>query len=98
MTQLSAEPLFAADHDAYIWILERAETKIFLRWLQSGRCHYAEQRWRLATARRRGRCAISDRPIKVGDPVYHPDPRLPAVNANVAILKSALPLPSGSSG
>ncbi|MFM0700683.1 hypothetical protein [Paraburkholderia sediminicola] len=73
MTTLSDDRLFSADHDAYIWILEQADTTRALRRVQTSRCHCAEQRWRLVTARRRGRRAISDKPIQAGDLVYRPD-------------------------
>ena len=29
-----------------IEILERSETTLVIRWVEPGRCHYGEQRWR----------------------------------------------------
>jgi hypothetical protein len=82
--------LFSVEHDAHIWILDRDATTLTLRWVQPGRCHYAEQCWRLVAARSDGVCAISSRRVKKGDLVYRPDARTPVSNAKVMILKEAV--------
>ena len=82
--------LFSVEHNAHLWILERNATTLTVRWVQPGRCHYAEQRWRLVAAGRNGICAISGLPVRKGDIVYRPDARPSASNAKIMILENAL--------
>jgi len=86
----SSGHLFLVEHDAHLWLLERSNATLVMRWLQQGKCHYAEQRWRLVAAVRSGTCAISRRQVRRGDVVYRPDSRPPASNAQVVILEEAL--------
>jgi hypothetical protein len=56
-------------------ILEQDENTLLIRWVEPGRCHYGEQRWRLREARVAGVCAVSQRAIRRGDPVFRPAER-----------------------
>jgi len=51
--------LFSVEHDAHLWLLERSDATLVMRWLQQGKCRNAEQRWRLVAAVQSGTCAIS---------------------------------------
>ncbi|WP_323118127.1 DUF3331 domain-containing protein [Burkholderia alba] len=82
--------LFLAQHDAHVWILERNDTSMRIRWLQPGKCHYADQLWRLVIAGRNGVCAVSGQPVRKGDAVYRPDGRRYASNAGVTIREDAI--------
>jgi hypothetical protein len=66
--RLTEDRLFSVEQDADIWILDRDVATLMLRWVQPGRCHYAEQCWRLVAARSNGVCAISGCPVKKGGP------------------------------
>ena len=43
----------------FVTVLEAGDDGLLVRWSESGRCHYGEQRWRLRVALQAGRCAIS---------------------------------------
>lgn len=53
-------------------ILEVADNHLLVRWVEPGKCHYGEQKWRLGVARRSGHCALSNRRIEPGEPAYRP--------------------------
>jgi hypothetical protein len=55
-----------------IEILERSEDTLIIRWVEPGRCHYGEQRWRRRFARASGICVMSQRTIRRGDAVFSP--------------------------
>ncbi|RQS65995.1 DUF3331 domain-containing protein [Burkholderia sp. Bp8963] len=56
-----------------IGVLERpAPDCVMISWCDACTGHYGYQKWRLFTTRRRGACALSGRPIEIGDSVYAP--------------------------
>ncbi|WP_322062399.1 DUF3331 domain-containing protein [Paraburkholderia sp. J63] len=73
-----------------ITILESSREHLLIRWVDSRRCHYGEQRWRLSMARRRGYCAISGLSIHRGQPVFRPIGRPPPVNYLAMITPQAV--------
>ncbi|KVG64937.1 DUF3331 domain-containing protein [Burkholderia pseudomultivorans] len=75
----------------FVTILEVGDDGLLVRWSESGRCHYGEQRWRLRVALQPGRCAISGRPIEPGEPVYRPVRRPVPVNGDEMICPAAVP-------
>lgn len=40
--------------DVHVEILERSDSLLVIRWVEPGRCHYGEQRWRRRLAQRSG--------------------------------------------
>lgn len=68
-----------------IEILERSDTEMVIRWVEPGRCHYGEQRWRRRSAHTSGTCAVSRRKIRRGDAVFKPAERPAPLNASVMI-------------
>jgi len=68
-----------------IQILERSETALVIRWIDPGRCHYGEQRWRRRSAHTSGTCAVTRRKIRRGDAVFKPAERPAPLNAAVMI-------------
>jgi hypothetical protein len=75
-----------------IEILEQDEKTILIRWVEPGRCHYAEQRWRLRSARVAGVCAVSQRAIRRGDAVFRPAERPMPANGSAMISVEAFRL------
>ncbi|MBU9334081.1 DUF3331 domain-containing protein [Burkholderia multivorans] len=61
--------------EVHVTILEYSTENLLVRWVESGRRHYGEQKWRRAVAKRAGRCAYSGRAIDEGDAVYRPTGR-----------------------
>ncbi|PRH15177.1 DUF3331 domain-containing protein [Burkholderia multivorans] len=75
--------------EVHVTILEYSTESLLVRWVESGRRHYGEQKWRRAVAKRAGRCAYSGRAvakragrcaysgraIDEGDAVYRPTGR-----------------------
>ncbi|MGU7785050.1 DUF3331 domain-containing protein [Burkholderia sp. PU8-34] len=83
--------MFSAEYNAHLWILESEDQSVVVRWVQPGRCHYGEQKWRRGGARRVGHCAITGRPINRGDAVYRPDSKYVAcTNAQAMIHEDAM--------
>ncbi|EEA02317.1 hypothetical protein BH160DRAFT_2417 [Burkholderia sp. H160] len=82
---------YAAVDDArvQVQILEQSETTLIIRWVEPGRCHYAEQRWRRRRARASGVCVVSQRAIRRGDVVYCPNERPARANASAMISVEA---------
>ncbi|QBQ99952.1 DUF3331 domain-containing protein [Paraburkholderia pallida] len=68
-----------------IEILEQTDSALVIRWVEPGRCHYGEQRWRRRSAHTSGTCAVSRRKIRRGDAVYKPAERPAPLNASVMI-------------
>ena len=50
MKTIESLPLDGAN-GVRIEILERSDTTLVIRWVEPGRCHYGEQRWRPSLAR-----------------------------------------------
>ncbi|RQR64500.1 DUF3331 domain-containing protein [Burkholderia sp. Bp9002] len=75
----------------FVTILEAGDDALLIRWVESGRCHYGEQRWRLRAAARPGRCAISGQPIAPGEPVFRPVLRPAPVNGDEMIRPVSVP-------
>ncbi|MFM0653504.1 DUF3331 domain-containing protein [Paraburkholderia sediminicola] len=69
-------PAFAAN-GMRITILESSEDHLLVRWVESGKCHFGEQRWRLRVTSRLGICALSGRHIRRGQTVYRQAERPP---------------------
>jgi len=65
-----------------IEILERSDTTLVIRWVEPGRCHYGEQRWRRRSAHTSGTCAVTRRKIRRGDAVFKPAERPAPANAS----------------
>ena len=70
-------------------ILERSENTLIIRWVEPGRCHYGEQRWRRRYARAPGVCVVSRRAILRGDAVFRPAERPAPANASAMIAVEA---------
>jgi Domain of unknown function (DUF3331) len=64
--------------DVHVEILERSDTLLVVRWVEPGRCHYGEQRWRRT-------CALSRQVIHRGDEVFRPAERPAPANAAAMI-------------
>ncbi|AFQ50327.1 DUF3331 domain-containing protein [Burkholderia cepacia] len=80
----------------FVTVLEAGEDGLLVRWVESGRCHYGEQRWRLRAALAPGRCAISGRPIEPGEPVFRPVRRPVPANADEMIRPASVPKAFGA--
>ncbi|WP_246793976.1 DUF3331 domain-containing protein [Burkholderia perseverans] len=71
--------------DVHVEILERSDTLLVVRWVEPGRCHYGEQRWRRRFAQRTGTCALSRQVIQRGEEVFRPAERPAPANASAMI-------------
>ncbi|AWV04245.1 hypothetical protein DM992_32105 [Burkholderia sp. JP2-270] len=80
----------------FVTVLEAGEDGLLIRWVESGRCHYGEQRWRLRVALQPGRCAISGRPIEPGEPVFRPARRPVPANGDEMICPASVPGAAGA--
>lgn len=67
-------------------IVGNESNRIYLRWIEPGRCHYGEQTWALRCAIRVGVCAYSGFKIEIGDAVYMPLGRPRPLNSREMIL------------
>ncbi|WP_175953921.1 DUF3331 domain-containing protein [Burkholderia sp. BCC0405] len=79
----------------FVTVLEADDSALLIRWVESGRCHYGEQRWRLRVALQPGRCAISGQPIEPGDPVFRPVRRPVPANGDEMICPASVPGAAG---
>ncbi|MGF6652218.1 hypothetical protein OKW34_002780 [Paraburkholderia youngii] len=70
-------------------ILEQSENTLIIRWVEPGRCHYGEQRWRRRAARAAGVCVVSQRAIRRGEDVFRPAERPAPGNASAMISVEA---------
>jgi hypothetical protein len=77
------------DARVQVEILEQSETTLIIRWVEPGRCHYGEQRWRLRHASAPGVCVVSRRAIRRGDAVFRPAERPAPANASAMISVEA---------
>ncbi|MGF6289919.1 MULTISPECIES: DUF3331 domain-containing protein [Paraburkholderia] len=75
-----------------IEVLEQFENTLIIRWVEPGRCHYGEQRWRRRFARAPGVCVVSQRAIRRGDAVFSPAERPARANASAMISVEAFGL------
>ncbi|WP_322083467.1 DUF3331 domain-containing protein [Burkholderia sp. BCC1972] len=75
----------------FVTVLEAGDDGLLIRWVESGRCHYGEQRWRLRVALQPGRCALSGRPIELGEPVFRPVRRPVPANGDEMICPASVP-------
>ncbi|WP_269500971.1 DUF3331 domain-containing protein [Burkholderia sp. IMCC1007] len=75
----------------FVTVLEAGDDALLVRWVDSGRCHYGEQRWRLRVALMAGRCAISGQPIEPGEPVFRPVRRPVPANGDEMICPASVP-------
>ncbi|MFM0658064.1 DUF3331 domain-containing protein [Paraburkholderia sediminicola] len=73
-----------------VTILESSGERLLVRWVESGKCHFGEQRWRLGVAIRAGVCALSGRNIRRGETVYRPAERPRPPNHAAMIAPEAL--------
>jgi hypothetical protein len=89
MKTLESIPLDGAN-GVRIEILERSDTTLVIRWVEPGRCHYGEQRWRRRSAHTSGTCAVSRRKIRRGDAVFKPAERPAPSNASAMIAAEVL--------
>ncbi|WP_322027608.1 DUF3331 domain-containing protein [Burkholderia sp. BCC1977] len=80
----------------FVTVLEAGDDGLLVRWVESGRCHYGEQRWRLRVALVPGRCAISGRLIEPGEPVFRPVRRPVPANADEMICPASVPQVAGA--
>jgi len=56
-----------------IGILEKPSARqLLVSWRETGRCNYTEQLWILGKAPKAATCALTDKSIRRGDPVYRP--------------------------
>ncbi len=74
--------------DVHVEILEQSDTLLVVRWVEPGRGHYGEQRWRRRFAQRTGTCALSREVIQRGDEVFRPAERPAPANAGAMISAS----------
>ena len=59
-----------------ITVIEKlSDTLVSLSWHDSTLCNYEEQLWSCDHARSSGRCALSGKPIRGGEPIYRPRSR-----------------------
>ncbi|MBN3800943.1 DUF3331 domain-containing protein [Burkholderia sp. Ac-20392] len=79
----------------FVTVLEADDNALLIRWVESGRCHYGEQRWRLRVALQPGRCAISGQPIEPGEPVFRPVRRPVPANGDEMIRPASVPGATG---
>jgi hypothetical protein len=89
MMTLQSTPLDGSN-GVRIEILESSDTTLVIRWVEPGRCHYGEQRWRRRSAHSSGTCAVSHRKIRRGDPVFKPAERPAPSNASAMICAEIL--------
>ncbi|HEF5869625.1 TPA: DUF3331 domain-containing protein [Burkholderia cenocepacia] len=80
----------------FVTVLEAGEDGLLVRWVESGRCHYGEQRWRLRVALQPGRCALSGQPIEPGEPVFRPVRRPVPANGDEMICPASVPGRAGA--
>ncbi|RQU02045.1 DUF3331 domain-containing protein [Burkholderia cenocepacia] len=80
----------AATQPSVVRILEMSDDHLLVRWVEPGKCHYGEQKWRLGVARHGGYCALSNRRIEPGDPAYRPVGRPRPVNHVAMIALKAI--------
>ncbi|VWC68606.1 ribosomal protein S14 [Burkholderia lata] len=80
----------------FVTVLEADDNALLVRWVESGRCHYGEQRWRLRVALQPGRCAISGQPIEPGEPVFRPVRRPVPANGDEMIRPASVPGATGA--
>ncbi|RQT85490.1 DUF3331 domain-containing protein [Burkholderia cepacia] len=73
-----------------VTLLEWSHESLLVRWVESGRLHYGEQKWRRAVARRDGRCAYSGRAIVQGEAVFRPSGRPQPANHLAMIAADAV--------
>ncbi|WP_449180365.1 DUF3331 domain-containing protein [Trinickia sp. YCB016] len=78
--------------DTEVLVLDYDDRYVWLRWVQPGRCHFGEQRWVLAAAKRSGYCIVSGLPIHRGELVFRPGDRPAPSNADKMILPDQLEL------
>jgi hypothetical protein len=90
MKPASGKRLPYAPRDVMATILEASFDHLLVRWVERGKCHYGEQKWRLGTARYAGYCAISGRQIARGQAVYRPTGRPPPPNSAAMIAPEAV--------
>ncbi|WP_256701887.1 DUF3331 domain-containing protein [Burkholderia sp. SRS-W-2-2016] len=69
-----------------------ADYSFALSWSDSTRCHYREQVWKRALAKKAGICALSGASIRKGDAVFRPEDRRyrDPLNAGAMILAASL--------
>jgi hypothetical protein len=84
MKTIESFPLDGAN-GVRIEILERSDTTLVIRWVEPGRCHYGEQRWRRRSAHTSGTCAVSRR-----NAVFKPAARPAPSNASAMISVETL--------
>ncbi|MDN7426208.1 hypothetical protein CFB89_23365 [Burkholderia sp. AU16741] len=75
----------------FVTVLEAGDDALLVRWVESGRCHYGEQRWRLRVALQPGRCALSGQTIEPGEPVFRPVRRPVPANGDEMIHPASVP-------
>ncbi|WP_175882904.1 DUF3331 domain-containing protein [Burkholderia sp. BCC0044] len=80
----------------FVTVLEAGDDALLVRWVESGRCHYGEQRWRLRVALQPGRCAISGQAIEPGEPVFRPVRRPVPANGDEMIRPASVPGATGA--
>lgn len=90
MKPASGTSLSSAPRDVMATILEASFDHLLVRWVERGKCHYGEQKWRLGTARHAGYCAISGRRIARGQAAYRPTGRPPPSNSASLIAPEAV--------
>ncbi|MCC8395953.1 DUF3331 domain-containing protein [Paraburkholderia sp. MMS20-SJTR3] len=76
-----------------VTVVERlADYAFALSWSDSTRCHYREQVWKRALAKKAGICALSGASIRKGDAVFRPEDRRyrDPLNAGAMILAASL--------
>ncbi|MFM0698272.1 DUF3331 domain-containing protein [Paraburkholderia sediminicola] len=84
------QTLAPAANGMRITILESSGDRLLVRWVESGKCHFGEQRWRLGIASRSGTCALSGQYIRRGQMVYRPAERPRPPNHTAMIAPEAL--------
>ncbi|MFL9901950.1 DUF3331 domain-containing protein [Paraburkholderia fungorum] len=98
-SRLGGEPLGARKADGghvrtyTVTVVEELPNALFaLRWHDATLCNYEEQVWARCPAPASGRCAMSGKHIRKGDPVYRPRIRggFTPLNSDAVILASEL--------
>ncbi|PVX85914.1 DUF3331 domain-containing protein [Paraburkholderia unamae] len=88
--RLSCQPRTGRSEGVAIRIIERPTPYVAsVTWTDSTSCHYGEQLWTCAKARRSGVCVLSGESIQRGDEVFRPLRRRRQMPANAGFMMLA---------
>jgi len=68
-------------------LVERLTSRtVAITWHEPGVCHYVEQTWIEGVSRVSGKCAMTGKVLRRGDPVYRPRPTNPPLHNAAAMI------------